>query len=163
MKPCLRLLILLLPICANAQPIEEIDVVGQRLDKLRFEIENTRIEIYDIFNRLNVDDEFDMRCYRRKTTGSLIKERICVPEFVEDALEESAAAAFQGTTLNKFGGRVVGNATVPLTSGMIRVKNREMRDRMVEVANANPELQSAILDLQGLMNEYAEATDATKE
>jgi hypothetical protein len=154
-------------LCAGAiaQPVadasvEELEVVGRRLEKLRFEIENTRINVYDIFNRLNDDDQFDMHCYRRKTTGSLIKERICVPKFVEDTLDDSASQAFQNYTLNKDGNRVLGSSTGDLTSGYVRVKNREMRDRMVEIANANPELQSAILDLQGLVDEYADATEA---
>ncbi len=147
MKTLFPALVLLLPIGATAQPIEEIEVVGQRLDGLRLEIENTRLNIYDIFNRLNDDDEFDMHCYLRKTTGSLIKEHICVMEFVEDALEEAANASYMGVA-------------VPLANGRVRAGNRAMRDRMVELANANPELQSAILDLEGLMSEYAEATDA---
>lgn len=164
-KTSFALLAWLLCTGATAQPVtdasvEEIEVVGQRLQKLRFEIENTRISVFDIFNRLNDDDQFDMRCYRRKTTGSLIKERICVPRFVEDVLDDSAAQAFQNYAVGREGNRVLGNSTVDLASGYMRVKNREMRDRMVALANANSELQSAILDLQALMDEYAEATDA---
>lgn len=150
-------LVLCFPMMTAAQPatigevVDEIEVVGRRLDELRLEMETARIEIYVIFNRLNVDAQFDMQCYRRKTTGSLIKERICVPRFVEDALEKSANSAFRERR---------GSSISPLSNGRVRTGNREMRDRMVELANAHPELQSAILDLQGLVDEYAEATDA---
>ncbi len=153
-KILLPLLVLLLPVDLGAQPaqtdtgerIDEVEVVGQRLDELRFEIEANRITIYELFNELNVDDQFDMHCYRRKTTGSLIKERICVPRFVEDALQNAANLQARGMD-------------APLITGRVSAGNREMRDKMVELANANPELQSAILDLQDLVDEYAKVTD----
>lgn len=137
------------------QPIEVVEVVGQRLQELRFQIEDARLDIYEIFNSLNTDDEFDVHCEGRKETGSLIKHTICEPAFVGMALENTARAAFLDRNAN---GLPASTSIAPLAQGGIAQKNLQLRDKMVELANKDAKLQSAILDLQQLMAEYAEAT-----
>ena len=157
------LLLILLSADAGGQPeqsdteqeVEVVEVVGKRLQELRFQIEDARLDIYDIFNSLNTDDEFDVHCEGRKETGSLIKHTICEPAFVSMLLENTARTAFLDRNAN---GRPGSSSIAPLVQGGIAQKNLQLRDKMVELANKDAELQSAILDLQELMAEYAEAT-----
>jgi hypothetical protein len=146
-------------------PIEEVKVIGRRMAALRLKITNARLNVYDIWNTLNTDDEFDMHCYLRKTTGSLIKQRICVAQFAEAAMQDTAKWAWLGlgtngqpTNTNTGATAGIGGTGSPLTQGGIAAKNRQLRDKMLELANRHPELNAAIFDLKGLVDEYAEAT-----
>ncbi len=67
----------------QARPIEEISVVGQRsIPQLRALIFEKEQEIYEIFNRHNSSDKFDVICIRRRPTGSHIPQTECEPRFL---------------------------------------------------------------------------------
>ena len=74
---------------------------GRRPENLRVEIERLQTLVYQRFNALNSDDEFDIHCIERPPTGSNIPQRTCAPNFVvrsesrasEDLLTGSRAAA----------------------------------------------------------------------
>ena len=88
------------PLPPNAE-IEELIVPGRRPENLRAEIERLQTLVYQRFNALNSDDEFDIYCVERPPTGSNIPARTCAPNFVnrsesrasEDLITGSRAAA----------------------------------------------------------------------
>lgn len=73
-----------------AAAVEEIIVPGRAPENLRVEIERLEVAVYDRFNALNSNDEFDIHCLQRAPTGSNIPLRTCAPNFVIQA--ESRAA-----------------------------------------------------------------------
>lgn len=62
--------------------IDEIIVPGRAPENLRVEIERLEVAVYDRFNALNSNDEFDIHCLQRAPTGSNIPQRTCAPNFV---------------------------------------------------------------------------------
>ena len=79
-------------IASSPQPadVDEVIVPGRRPANLRVEIERLEISVYERFNALNSDDDFDIRCLEQAPTGSNIPLRKCAPNFVIEA--ESNAA-----------------------------------------------------------------------
>jgi len=62
------------------------------LKKLLIQIED---DFFAKFNELNLDDDYDVVCYRFKPTGSHISRRVCEPQFYMDArADNSGQVAF---------------------------------------------------------------------
>jgi len=62
------------------------------LKKLLVQIED---DFFAKFNELNLDDDYDVVCYRFKPTGSHISRRVCEPQFYMDArADNSGQVAF---------------------------------------------------------------------
>jgi hypothetical protein len=56
-----------------AETIEEIVVYGNKsLVQLRLELYKAEDAVFDLFNSLNSDDEFDVHCYKEAPIGSHI-------------------------------------------------------------------------------------------
>jgi hypothetical protein len=62
--------------------VEEVFVPGRRPENLRVEIERLEVAVYQRFNALNTNDEYDIHCTERAPTGSNIPVRTCAPNFV---------------------------------------------------------------------------------
>src|SRR5690606_10624730 len=75
---------------AESADVEELIVPGRTPRSLRVEIERLEASVYERFNALNSDDEFDIHCFEQAPTGSNIPLRTCAPNFVIQA--ESRAA-----------------------------------------------------------------------
>jgi len=83
------LLLLVLPLSGECQsdavqtqepsePIEEIVVRGHKsLINLKHEMYEAEEALYGLFNSLNSNDDFDIRCYEEAPTGNHIKQRVC--------------------------------------------------------------------------------------
>jgi hypothetical protein len=76
---------------AQGSDADEIIVPGRRPENLRVEIERLELSVYDRFNALNSDDDFDIRCLVQAPTGSNIPLRKCAPNFVIEAEASSAS------------------------------------------------------------------------
>ena len=74
----------------QGEDVEEVIVPGRRLENLRVEIERLEEVVYERFNALNSDDEFDIQCLKQAPTGSNIPLRTCAPNFVIRAEADSA-------------------------------------------------------------------------
>jgi len=69
------------------ETIEEVVVYGNKsLSQLRRELYKAEDAVIDLFNSLNSDDEFDIRCYKEAPTGSHIKKRVCKTNYVRDLI-----------------------------------------------------------------------------
>lgn len=71
--------------------VEEVIVPGRRPENLRVEIERLEVAVYERFNALNSDDDFDIHCFKQAPTGSNIPLRTCAPNFVIEAESDSAS------------------------------------------------------------------------
>ncbi|PCI75763.1 MAG: hypothetical protein COB20_12220 [SAR86 cluster bacterium] len=64
------------------------NVTISSLKKLLVQIED---DFFDKFNELNIDDDYDVRCYKFVPTGSHIKTRVCEPNFYINARGNNAS------------------------------------------------------------------------
>jgi hypothetical protein len=72
--------------------VEEVIVRGRTSQQLRFEIEQVENAVYERFNELNSNDDFDIFCHEQAPTGSNIPVRSCMPKFASRADEGAARA-----------------------------------------------------------------------
>jgi hypothetical protein len=79
---------------------EEVVVRGRTPLEVRLEIEKVENAVYERFNALNSDDDFDIVCAEHAPTGSNIPVRSCRPNFVLRAEQRAGGASLsrmQGT------------------------------------------------------------------
>ena len=78
---------------ASREDIEEFVVRGRKPRELRTALEAARVRVYEVFNALNSDDRFDVRCRHEAATGRRMRKHICRPRF-QDEISAAAAEAF---------------------------------------------------------------------
>ncbi len=66
------------------EPIEEIVVYGSKsLLQFRLDLYKAEEAVFDLFNSLNSDDEFDIHCHKEMFIGSRLQRRVCKPNYVD--------------------------------------------------------------------------------
>jgi hypothetical protein len=128
-----------------SQDVEELVVPGRTPESLRVEIERLEAAVYDRFNALNSDDEFDIHCLEHARTGSNIPSRTCAPNFVIQA--ESRAAR---NTLRD-GRSGLGNHHNPAEQRMrMEQKSRELTAELQRVAREDEQLLRDLVRLDAI-------------
>ena len=120
--------------------MEEVTVYGQKtllnLKRAMIEAENNTFEV---FNSLNTDNQYDMRCYKEAPTGSHIKYRFCYPNYVNDLETEAASRWLAGSRMNEF------PDGLPMTSiAKAKEKEKKLREIWGSLAAEHPEMLNAI-------------------
>ena len=69
---------------------------GRRPENLRVEIERLEGAVYERWNALNSNDEFDIHCLKKEPTGSNIPLTRCAPNFVIQAEAQAAEDVLTG-------------------------------------------------------------------
>ncbi|MEL7187567.1 MAG: hypothetical protein AAFN50_14225 [Pseudomonadota bacterium] len=124
--------VLALPIAAAGQSddeaIEKIVVTGQKsMSELRRDLWKYEDEFYSLYNQLNDDNNYDVRCSREAPTGSHIKTQVCRPNFLLKAIRRGDIT------------RTKDLATSPVIAEEMATF-REKRDALIV---ANPDLYAA--------------------
>ncbi len=110
-------------------PLEEIIVVAPRsLSSMRVEIRRAEENVLALFNAINDDHDYDIRCRQEAPLGSHIPVRICNPRFV-DRLIGRETQLFLRT----------GVYAEPV--GEIRQHQEILNEMMRTMAEENPELR----------------------
>lgn len=133
---------------ASPELIEEVTVYGDKtLYHYKLEMFRAEDKVFDVFNLLNDDDEFDVYCYRDAKPGTRIKRRHCRPNFVRKAESQEAMNFMMGYPHN------------PARTVIMR-KHKKLMRKMDKLINEHPELQevvvqyaAAIENLEGARNE----------
>ena len=116
------------------ETIEEIVVYGEKsLIRLRYELYKAEEVVFDLFNSLNSDDEFDIHCYKEAPIGSHIKRRICTPNYVRELVAEATRLALLG---------IIGSYSHPVAK--IQQKDKLLREEMEALVIERPELLKAL-------------------
>ncbi len=69
---------------ADSETLEEIIVIApQSLSSMRVAIVEAENDVLDLFNAMNDDNDYDIRCGRETTTGTHISRRVCRPRYAE--------------------------------------------------------------------------------
>lgn len=119
---------------------DEIIVLGRSPAEIRAQIKAAEQAVYDRFNDINSDDEFDIHCRQEAHTGSRILRRVCQPNFWRDA----QAKAGEETT-RALQGSFAGNPAMFL--GEALQKGKLMVAEMRELALKDIEFQRALVRL----------------
>jgi hypothetical protein len=120
-------------------------VPGRRPANLRVEIERLEMSVYDRFNALNSDDDFDIRCLEQAPTGSNIPLRKCAPNFVIEA-ESNAASRMLSD-----GRAGAGNNNSPAEHAMLmEEKSRALTAELQRVAREDEQLLRDLVRLDEL-------------
>ena len=168
MKPdstilALAIAVLSLPIAAMAQSenssagttagdeaVEDIVVVGEKsLSKLRREVYQAEEDFYSIYNKLNDNRDYDVRCYYEKPTGSNIKNHVCRARFVTNAYERHARR-------NRNNMSRVANQS---TDAKLEEQTARYQENLETLIAQNPELEQALIRYNTLRAQFV----ATRE
>jgi hypothetical protein len=125
--------------------VDEVVVPGRRPANLRVEIERLEASVYDRFNALNSDDDFDIHCLEQAPTGSNIPLRKCAPNFVIEA-ESNAASRMLSD-----GRAGAGNNNSPAEHTMLmEEKSRALTAEMQRLAREDEQLLRDLVRLDEL-------------
>lgn len=154
---------------------DEVIVRGRRLQELRVEVEDARERAYDLFNEINSDDDFDIRCRDERMYHSHALHRACRPKF-EDRIQAAAAREYlSGLFLNCAGGggvtqdcmfSNVGQSAIHAAGGVegqLPAKQDQMADEVLRLANQDDRFARAIIDWYEARRQYDEARKRRKD
>ena len=131
---------------AQTRPIEEITVLGQRsFFTLRLEIEAAESEVYGLFNELNTNDDFDVKCTWEVYTGSHFKRRICRAAYLRKAEAEYTQNYLKGIDTR---------LSISGVKGEVQQQTLAMEAEMAQLALDNPEFSQALRKLAELVGIY---------
>jgi len=128
------------------EEIEEIVVYGEKsLLLLKRDVERASNVVFESFNILNDDDEFDIHCSDRVPTGSNISEGSCRPNFEDQIYSEETSRQLEMSS-----GRIPTEGFLVNHSAIkakLKKKKKIMDAKMEALANENPEFARALIKL----------------
>ena len=144
MKPTHTILALLASVlvchvAAAAQEEEAIDdivVTGEKsISTLRNEVFEAEEAFYSVYNKLNDDKDFTVRCFYETPTGTRIRNHVCRAKFVTDAYSKQA---------NKGRGDATRIANQDANSEFA-AKTAKFQEKLESLLATDPELQAALI------------------
>jgi hypothetical protein len=121
---------------SNEQPVDNIVVVGKKsLSEMRREVYAAEEEFYSVYNDLNDDRDYNVRCYYERQTGTHIKNHICRARFVSKAY--SSHASKNRNDLSRVANQDSNSALAAQTA--------IYQEKLETLIAANPELQAALI------------------
>ena len=160
----------------SAQPVqasadEEIVIRGRRtLFALRKEVETAREHVWQVFNDLNNDDDFDISCNDSSRTGTRLRKRTCRPEYANDATRRAGrdlARRLQGCQAGNDGcieqAMQAGTADAQEQMAIIAYMDGRLDDEFRRLVREHPELMMAVYEFLRKEDEYKEAAAARQD
>jgi len=121
---------------SNDAAIEDIVVVGQKSKgALRRELYRSEEDFYSVYNKLNDEGEYDVRCFYETPTGTHVKNHVCRAKFVTSAYTRHAAR--NGGDLT----RIAGQDADPVFAE----KMAKYQAKLESLIATHPELQAALV------------------
>ena len=124
--------VLALPMAAVGQDEEAIDNIVVASQKsttaLRRDLFRAEDDFYSLYNKLNDDNEYDVRCFKEAPTGVRKKQHVCRPVFFSKARNRD--------NLNR--------PMNPDTDPVIADKMVKLQEKLETLIATNPELQVAM-------------------
>jgi len=140
--------VLALPMTAVGQDQETIDdivVVGQKSQaELRREVFKAEENFYSVYNNLNDDKDYDVRCFYEKATGTNIKNHVCRARFVTKSFERHARRNRNDLS------RVANQNADPVFAE----KTAKYQKKLETLIATNPELQTALIKYNTLRTRF---------
>src|SRR5436190_6861818 len=127
----------------SAADVDEVVVPGRRPENLRVEIERLEQVVYERWNALNSNDEFDIHCLDSEPTGSNIPQTHCAPNFVIEAESRAAEDAVHGA-------RTTGHSRNDEYVAAVEEKSRQLSEEMKRVARQDEQFLHDLMRLDEL-------------
>lgn len=167
MKPTRKILalfiaVLTLPMAAQAgetstgttlssPTIDNVVVIGQKsLAELRRDVYQAEEDYYEVFNSLNDEKDYNVRCFYEKASGTNIKNHVCRARFVTKAY--SSHAARNGNDLS----RVANQSANPEFAR----KTAKYQEKMETLIAEDEELRNALIHYNTLRSEFVAQREA---
>ena len=132
-------------VASNDETIEDNVVVDQKSQAdLRREVFQAEEDFYSVYNKLNDDKEYDVRCFYEKPTGTNIKNHVCRARFVTKAYERHARRNRNNLS------RVANQDASPVPAE----KTAKYQEIMETLIAADPELQAALVRYNTLRAQF---------
>ena len=120
--------------------LEDVTVIGQNsIGSLRYEVDFAADRMYEIYNELNTDDDFDIHCLWNAPTGSRIKRKLCTPVYVENL----QAMATQYALYDMDNSGITG---IYIDYTEIAIYDAKLRENMKRLILENPSLFDAAVE-----------------
>ncbi len=126
----------------SSEVIDEIVVEGQKsLSRLRHRMYAAEDDFYALFNSVNDDDDFDVKCIEEAPIGSRVKRRVCKANFELQATAEEARGVRLG---------------IPAPSAISEVARKRdiFLEKMEVLVNENPRLLVALTNFGDAKSDY---------
>ena len=137
-------------VASNDETIEDIVDVGQKSRAgLRRDVFQAEEDFYSVYNKLNDDKEYDVRCFYEKPTGTNIKNHVCRARFVTKAYQRHARR-------NRNDLSRVANQSASFVPAEKKAKFEEKMETLIA---ANPELQAALVRYNTLRAQFMAERD----
>lgn len=123
---------------------EEIVVIGKSPTEIRAQMQIAEQAVYDRFNDINSNDEFDIHCHREALTGSNVLRRVCQANFWRNAEAHAGAEtvrSLQGSANTIDPAEFLAEA---------QYKRRLLTEEMQRLASQDEELQKDLWRLGNL-------------
>ena len=128
--------------------MEELISIGEQpTSLLRREMFDAQDQVYEMFNTLNIEREYDMICHKEARIGSQIKYKVCKPAFMWKAISEASEDILLDA---EFG---IGS-THTFNQAELKGKAEYQRELMARLANENPQFLSLLKKRLALRKEY---------
>ena len=122
---------------------DEVVVEGRKPESVYAEIERLEVSVYDRFNALNSNDDFDIHCFKQAPTGSNIPLRRCAPNFVVEAEAQAAQNTMVGAR-GRADARNHGDTTI------IEQKSKALTEEIQRLAREDAQLMRDLVRLDEL-------------
>lgn len=140
-----------------AADADEVVVEGRKPQNVYAEIERLETSVYDRFNALNSNDEFDIHCFKQAPTGSNIPLRRCAPNFVVEA----EAQAAQNTMVGARGRADARNAGADAT--ILEQKSKALTQEIQRLAREDAQLMKDLVRLDELKRQQTNDKPARRQ
>lgn len=130
---------------ANASASENIVVASTKsVREARRDLWKAEKEFYSIYNELNEDNVYDVRCWREAQTGSVMKVQTCRVKFIDEAIRD---------------GKVKNSAGLQTNPELVSMFET-FRQNVDTLTNADPELREAAISLNQARADYKASREA---
>ena len=135
----------------DERAIDEITVVAPRtITAIKAAITKADRKMYALFNDMNQDRRYDVSCTLENRYGSNMKTRVCRPQFERDVLDEAFRDNSTWTSFDR-------------PEAELRRYREEFRQKMIDFAATNPELQQAVFERARLQRDLKQAEDLQRQ
>lgn len=135
----------------EGQQQKDVVVAKKSLSQLRADYFKKEETFYKLFNQVNEDRDYDVRCYFERRTGTRIKNHVCRAKFVSDAFSAHAARS---------GGNRMNNAATQDSDPEFVRKSEIFEEKLTTAVASSPELQLALVELNEARQQFAAKQEA---
>lgn len=145
---------------------EEVIITGnQPLKQLKRQIEQAQDQMFGLFNELNDDDRYDIKCREEKPLGTRISQRVCRPVFLSSSMEQNGKAFLQGVQ-NMSGiiapdGQGAGVVSTMPPQAEIVYRYPILKEKMTALVEQNSAFADSVAKHHELLEEYRKRTSSS--